>query len=180
VVPLFDSARPRWPTPDRLFLRTVCDYLDTRRLITTEIYVRGPVYRRVYVTVGLQVQAGFYSDVVRQSVTARLYEYLSALPPGGPDGGGWPLRKRLLSRDLEAVATRVPGVEFVRSLLMGVEDAEPIEEYALDGLELPLLDGISVVDGEAEALATVLPGGTTGDPQAETRVVPVPVSRTKC
>ncbi len=180
VVPLFDSARPRWPAPDRLFLRTVCDYLEPRRLITTEVYVRGPVYRRVYVTVGIQAQAGYYIDVVRQSVTARLYEYLSALPPGGPDGGGWPLRKRLLSRDLEAVATRVPGVEFVRSLLMGVESAEPVEDYALAGLELPLLDGVSVVDGEAEPLASVLPGGVAGDPASEGRVVPVPVSRTKC
>jgi len=180
VVPLFDSARPRWPTPDRLFLRTVCNYLDARRLITTEIYVRGPVYRKVYVTVGVQVRAGYYSDVVRQSVTARLYEYLSSLPPGGPDGTGWPLRRRLLDRDLEAVATRVPGVEFVRSLLMGVDSAEPVGEQLLTGLELPLLDGISVVDGEAEPLASVLPGGNTGDPAAETRAVPVPVSRTKC
>jgi hypothetical protein len=178
VVPRFDNIRPRWPTPDRLFLRTVCDYLDARRLITTEIYVRGPVYKRVYVTVGIQVRAGYYTDVVRQSVTARLYEYLSALPPGGPDGTGWPLRKRLLIRDLEAVATRVPGVEFVRSILMGVESAEPVDDYGLTGLELPLLDGIDVADGEAEPLASVLPGGTTGDSSG--RVVPVPVSRTKC
>jgi hypothetical protein len=83
VVPLLDAVRPRWPMPDRLFLRTICDYLEQRRLITTEIYVRGPVYLPVYVTVGVQVQAGYFPDVVRQSVTARLYEYLSALPPGG-------------------------------------------------------------------------------------------------
>jgi hypothetical protein len=177
VIPRFDSLRPRWPAPDRLFLRTVCDYLDTRRLITTEIYVRGPVYRRVYLTVGIQARAGFFIDVVRQNVTARLYEYLSALPPGGPDGTGWPLRKRLLSRDLEAVATRVPGVEFVVSLRMGVESAEPIDDYEVSGLELPLLERISVVEGEAEPLTSLLPGdtGTTSG-----RVVPVPVSRTKC
>lgn len=180
VVPLLDAVRPRWPTPDRLFLRTVCNYLDQRRLITTEVYVRGPAYLPVYLTVGVQVQAGYFPDIVRQSVMARLYEYLSALPPGGPDGAGWPLGKRLLSRDLEAVATRVAGVEFVRSLLMGVGSAEPLTEYAIGGLELPLLDGISVVEGEAEPLTSVLPGGVLGDTAAERRVVPVPVSRSKC
>ena len=126
VVPRFDAARPLWPMPDRLFLRTVCDYLDPRRLVTTEMYVRGPIYRAVYLTVGVQVQAGHFPDVVRQTVRARLYEYLSSLPPGGPDGEGWPLGKRLLPKDLEAVATRVPGVEFVASIQMGVESSEDV------------------------------------------------------
>lgn len=180
VVPLLDAARPRWPAPDRLFLQTICDYLETRRLITTEVYVRGPVYLAVYVTVGLQVQAGYFVDTVKQAVTARLYEYLSALPPGGPDGAGWTLGKRLLRKDLEAVATRVPGVEFVRSLRMGVGTAEEREEYPLAGLELPMLDGVAVVEGEAEPLTNVLPGGIVGDVTAERRFVPVPVTRSKC
>lgn len=180
VVPRFDAVRPRWPAPDRLFLRTICDYLDQRRLITTELYVRGPDYLKVYVTVGIQVQAGYFPDVVRQMVIARLYEYLSALPPGGPDGGGWPLLKRLLRRDLEAVATRVPGVEFVEELKFGVESAEEREEVALTGLQLPLLDGISVVEGPADALSAVLPGGIKADPTTDRNAVPVPVSRSKC
>lgn len=180
VVPLLDAVRPRWPAPDRLFLQTICDYLEPRRLITTEVYVRGPVYLAVYVTVGIQAQAGYFVDVVKQSVTARLYEYLSALPSGGSDGAGWPLGKRLLRKDLEAVATRVPGVEFVRSLRMGVGDAEERDEYAIAGLELPMLEGIAVVEGEAEPLTTVLLGGIVGDAAAERRVVPVPVTRSKC
>jgi predicted phage baseplate assembly protein len=181
VIPLYDAVRPRWPQPDRLFLRTVCDYLDQRRLVTTEIYVRGPEYIPVYVTVGIKVQAGHFPDVVRQDARARLYEYLSALPPGGPDGTGWPLSKRLLRKDLEAVVTRVDGVEFVRSLFMGVRDSSPKEDYLLSGLELPMLSGVDVTEGEAEPLATVVAGGSAAEmPVPDARVVPVPVSRTKC
>ena len=44
VIPLYDQAQPEAPVPDRLFLDTVCQYLDPRRVITTEVHVRGPEY----------------------------------------------------------------------------------------------------------------------------------------
>lgn len=179
VIPRFDPQRPRWPTPDRLFLQTVCDYLAPRRLVTTELYVRGPIYRRVFVTVGVQVRAGHFPDVVKRDVKARLYEYLSALPPGGSDGAGWPLSKRLLRKDLEAVVTRVSGVEYVRGLRMGVESSLEREEFAFGGLELPLLIEPGVVDGEPETLDAVMPGGSAAA-DAPPKVVPVPVIRSKC
>ncbi|MCB0124406.1 MAG: baseplate J/gp47 family protein, partial [Caldilineaceae bacterium] len=129
VLPASDRVRPRWPIPDRLFLRTVCDYIDERRLITTEIYVRGPLYKAVYVTVGIQVREGYFRDVVRQAVDQRLHEYLSALPPGGPEESGWPRNRALLARELEAVVSRVIGVEYVNGLQMGVGDAlEPLQD----------------------------------------------------
>ncbi len=103
------AVRPGWPIPDRLFLRTVCDYVAPRRLVTTEIHVRGPEYISVYISVGIQVREGHFQDVVNRAVDQRLHEYLSALPPGGPDETGWPLNRQLLAKDLEAVVTRVLG-----------------------------------------------------------------------
>jgi predicted phage baseplate assembly protein len=175
VVPAFDSVRPLWPTPNRIFLRKVCDYLDDRRLVTTEIYVRGPVYVPVYLSVGIEVRGGFFRDKVIEAVTNRLNEYLSALPPGGPENQGWPINKRLMKKDLEAVITRVPGVEFVVSMELGVGAALNLEEYSLSGLKLPLLQGLSVREGEAEPLATI---GAAVPP--DTRIVPVPVTKSKC
>jgi predicted phage baseplate assembly protein len=177
VVPSFDSARPRWPTPDRLFLRTVCDHLDVRRLVTTELYVRGPVYLDTYVTIGISTQAGWFPDIVRQAVRDRMYEYLSSLPPGGAAGGGWELGRTILRKDLEAIATRVPGVAFVRSIRLGVTSGEDTESWTLSGLELPVLRNIGVVEGEAEPLSAIIAGGTTGTPA---RQVPVPVDPEAC
>ena len=131
VVPRFDSARPRWPSPDRLFLRTVCDYLDIRRLVTTELYVRGPVYLDTYVTIGIATAAGWFPDLVRQAVRNRMYEYLSSLPPAARRAAAGSSSRTILKKDLEAVATRVPGVAFVRSIRLGVTSGEDVDTYAL-------------------------------------------------
>jgi hypothetical protein len=177
VVPRFDSVRPRWPTPDRQFLGMVCQYLDVRRLVTTELYVRGPVYLDTYLTIGIATQAGWFPDVVRQAVQSRMYEYLSSLPPGGAAGGGWELGRTILKKDLEAVATRVPGVAFVRSIQLGVTSGQDLDAWALNGLELPLLRNIGVVEGEAEPLASVIAGGVAG---TAFRQIPVPVDPEAC
>jgi hypothetical protein len=178
VVPATDTVRPLWPLPNRLFLKTVCDYLDERRLVTTEIYVRGPEYVSVALSVGIEVRAGYFRDQVIQSVRERLQLYLSSLPPGGPDETGWPLNKLLHEKDLEAVVTRVAGVEFVNSMELGVGSELGIEKKLLRGLQLPRLDTLDVREGEAESLESIL--GTKPDTTQEPTVVPVPVTRSKC
>jgi hypothetical protein len=179
VIPRFDSLRPFWPVPDRLFLQRVCDHLRPRRLVTTEVYVRGPVYLPVYVSVGIQVRAGYFEDEVRATVRNILNLYLSAIPPGGPERLGWPLNKRLMRKDLEAVVTRVPGVEFVESLELGVSSPVDIPEFTMSGLQLPVLTGVNVVVGAAEPLASVF-GTQTPPVDTGTRIVPIPVSKAKC
>jgi hypothetical protein len=179
VVPAFDSVRPLWPTPNRIFLRKVCDYLDPRRLVTTEIYVRGPVYVPVYISVGIEVRAGFFRDKVIEAVKKRVNEYLSALPPGGPEGEGWPINKRLMKKDIEAVITRVAGVEFVASMELGAGSTLSVpEDFILTGLSLPLVQSLNVREGEAEPLADII--GAPAEQPPDPRVVPVPVTKSKC
>lgn len=178
VVPLIDALRPWWPTPDRFFLQRVCDYLDPRRLVTTEIYVRGPEYVPVYLSVSVQVRAGSFADVVRTQVTDALRVYLAAIPPGGPDGGGWPLNKHLLARELEAVVDRVPGVDFVNSLEMGVGSPVSVPDQALTGLQLPMIAGLFVTDGTAQPLSSLFGPAQPSGPGIQ--VVPVPVTRSVC
>ena len=179
VVPKTDPVNPLWPTPDRFFLGQICDYLDTRRLVTTELYVRGPEYVPVYVSVGIAVQAGYFPDLVRPAVTAGLQNYLSSLSGYGPTGNGWPLRKNLLDKDLEAAATRIDGVEYVDSLQLGVNNATPITEYDFTGLQLPRLAGLSVVEGTAQPLASVL-GAVVQPAQPGVSTVPVPIVKATC
>jgi len=180
VIPETDAIKPRWPSPDHVFLQQVCDHLDNRRLVTTEIYVRGPVYLSVHLSVGVQIQEGYYRDDVLQAIRVRLEEYLSSLPPGGPEETGWPLGRRLLKKDLEAMVTRVAGVEYVNSMEMGVGSDIGIEEYDLSGLQLPLLATLAIREGEAESLATILSGDSEGPTPPPVQPVPVPVSRSTC
>ena len=68
VWPREDAAHPNAPLPDRNLLRAVCAWLDVRRLVTTELYVIPPTYRKVAVAVGLQVKPGFGVEAVRHWV----------------------------------------------------------------------------------------------------------------
>ena len=44
--------------PDQLFLDTICEYLEPRRLVTTEVFLRGPVYKDLWLSVGIEVVPG--------------------------------------------------------------------------------------------------------------------------
>lgn len=177
AIPRSDAREPLWPVPDRLFLTRVCEHLDSRRLVTTEVFVRGPDYVDVYLSVGIAVRPGHFPDSVRQAVQKRLRDYLSALPPGGPDETGWPLRRRLLRKELEAVVARVAGVDYLDVMQMGVGSLTDAAEHLLAGLELPRIAGLLISLGDTEPLAEAFtPPAATG----ATPVVPVPVSRSIC
>jgi hypothetical protein len=177
VIPARDAQRPLWPLPDRLFLQKVCDWLGPRRLVTTELFVRGPLYVPIYLSIGVEVLPGNFRDVVSQAVISQMQSFLSSLPPGGPDGLGWPLNKQVMSKELEAVADRVQGVDFVDSVLMGFGDnpAIAVDTVVLTNLQLPLLVRVNVVQGQPVPLSQLL-----GAAQAPPSVLPVPVTRSKC
>ena len=73
-------------------------WLDARRLVTTELYVIPPTYRKVAVAVGVQSKPGYGVDAVRRWVELVIRQYLAPLPPFGPAGEGWPLGRRVTAR----------------------------------------------------------------------------------
>ena len=129
VVPDQAIELPDPPVPDRLFLDTVCRWLDPRRLVTTELHVRGPVYVPVWVTIGIETMPGQVRSLVYKRVREAIRAYLSPLVGGVPDpcaddlvGTGWPLGMEVRRQDLEAVAVRVEGVRYVTGIRLGVQN----------------------------------------------------------
>lgn len=184
VWPARDSATPDAPSPTRNQLRSVCQWLDTRRLVTTEVYVIPPRYREIAVAVGLQVRPGFGIDAVRHWVELVLRQYLAPLPPYGPSGQGWPLGKRVHGPELEAAALQVEGVEFLHGLDVARRDGDEDGQgsrwvtgsVALDLDEVPRLTEITVVAG-----ANLIPiGRTPPPPEAPAALAPIPVIREVC
>ena len=116
VWPTRDAEHPNAPMPNRNQLRSVCEWMDARRLVTTELYVLPPVYRPVAVAVGLEVKPGYGIDALRHWVELILRQYLAPLPPYGPSGGGWPLGRTVYGPELEAAALQVDGVKFLEAL----------------------------------------------------------------
>ncbi|MGH8933604.1 MAG: putative baseplate assembly protein [Egibacteraceae bacterium] len=177
VWPTADPLHPDAPVPDAALLRAVCQTLDERRLVTTELYVIPPTYRRVAVSVGLAVRPGYSAIGVRRWVELVLRQYLAPLPPYGPGGTGWPHGHRVHGPELEAAVLQVDGVDFIEDLRVAdLSGASPIQgTVELEWWEVPELAELTVVLGQPPE-----PGsGGVGPPPSPTPV-PVPVPREEC
>lgn len=182
VWPREDRKRPNAPTANRTLLREVCEYLDARRLVTTELYVIPPTYRKIAVAVGLRAKPGYGIEAVRRWTELVLRQYLAPLPPYGPDGHGWPLGRAVYGPELEAAALQVEGVELLEGLSVsswndatGAWNAPTRAPVQLHAWEVSELAEITVVQGQplvpGEALGPVLPTKTP---------VPIPTLKGEC
>jgi hypothetical protein len=188
VIPRFDPAQPDAPRPDRLFVDAICRYLDPRRLVTTEVFVYGPTYQSIRVSVGIKVVGGMSVPQVREAVRQELLDFLSPLafdrttPDGTRHFDAWPLRKSVVDRELLAVASRVKGVMLINNVLIAGDDGVVTNEIPMRGLQLPHA-AVSVVDGDPvgiEQLRGAAAGeGATATPRSGA-FVPVPIIPERC
>jgi hypothetical protein len=196
VWPAQDLKHPNAPSPDRDLLRRVCAWLDARRLVTTELYVIPPTYQPIAVSVGLQAKPGYGIESVRRWVELALRQYLSPLPPFGPEGQGWPLGRAVYGPELEAAALQVDGVMFIECLRMarqasdgswieatadasGGGNCPPRERIVLQSWEVPEVVEMTVVQGDAlapgQAVAPIETGGS-----APLVAIPIPTIPEEC
>jgi predicted phage baseplate assembly protein len=134
VVP--DSDVPN-PTPSEGMIRTVCAYLDQRRLLTTELYVVPPTYHLVRVRA--QVIALGNADLaeVKRSVESALLDYFHPLK-GGEDSAGWAFGGDVFFSLAYRCVLDVTGVRRIEELVIEFDGEEqpfchdvPIEPGAL-------------------------------------------------
>jgi hypothetical protein len=192
VLPKFDPLQPDAPLPDKLFLNTICQYIEPRRLVTTEVFLRGPIYKQIWISAGISVIAGKSIAEVREAVKKELLDFLSPLPASqdeladrqaeGQRTGRWPLRKPVVALELMAVASRVPGVSLVNKVLLAEGTGASTDQIEMQGLQLPRVLGISVTVGEPVAIDELRGTlATSGGGQAQApKVVPVPVIPEEC
>lgn len=198
AIPAEDPGQPDAPRADRLFLNALCRHLDPRRLVTTELVVRGASYKGLWISVGIEAAAGYSVAQVVDDVKRRLREVLA---PVGPAGGaprdtplftprvddparGWPLRTAVASRVLLAETARVSGVVSVADVLLAEGDQPEADVIAMSGLELPRILGISVVVGEPVSIDALRGSertdGEDGSGSGGATVLPVPVVPETC
>lgn len=203
LIPRYDPKQPDAPNADAVFLDAICRYLDPRRLVTTQLILRGPVYKPIWVSVGINVVAGAAVAEVREAVKKSLLDFLAPLrqsqaaqldnqaaflqtPEYAYMQKGWPLRKAVTARELLAVASRVSGVLLLNDVLIADDTKPASQQIAMSGLELPRVAGISVSIGDPMDLDQLRGQGTsstgtgTGTPGTTPKIVPVPIVPEEC
>lgn len=167
VIPRFDALHPAAPEPDRLFLDAICRYIDPRRLVTTEVFLRGPEYVDIWISIGIEVEAGRSVPTVREEVRRTLTRFLAPIDPDAPDWfeerpatladdlaahpqRGWPLGKPVQRLELTAMASRVAGVRLVNGAQVAAGPGSATDSVPITGLQLPRVRAISVGDTAAD------------------------------
>lgn len=190
LVPQYDPHHLLAPQPDRLFLDAVCEYIDSRRLVTTEVFLRGPSYQDIWISVGIEVEGQTSLAVVSQEVKKTLEDFLHPLDRVNAnlrevDQQGWDLNKTVHRLELWAIANRVPGVRLVNGLVLYDKNGTEQEFIEIRGLELPRVRGIAVGAGMTP-LSSQIPGLGTSTPDLDedgtnlSNFVPVPVAPEDC
>jgi predicted phage baseplate assembly protein len=183
VIPArLDTAAP-CPRPDRPTLETVHAWLDERRPLATELYVIGTDYVPLGVSAAVELVDTTQREAVLDAVAAAIRLHLWPLPPGGPDGTGWPLGRAVDDRMIETAIGRVPGVRAVAPVhlfaqragetrwRMVPEDATGRARLPLLRWQLPELAMLAVTDGDT-ASPSLPPATTTGAAGIAVPVVP--------
>lgn len=177
VIPTSDPDNPAAPQPSQAMMSAIGDYLAPRRLATTQLFIRGPVYVPIWVSVAITVVAGASIADVTTNVKTALANFLAPIDPTAPpwyeedltspdsnpyanSSRGWPLQKCVNPLELQAVASRVDNVDLVEPVLVSSNTGQiPIP---MSGIQLPQVVAISVVSGQAPTPIAVLQGATTG------------------
>ncbi|HEX3527313.1 MAG TPA: baseplate J/gp47 family protein [Thermoanaerobaculia bacterium] len=194
LIPVTDPQQPDAPLPRRDFLDAVCRYLDPRRLVTTQIFLRGPDYQGIWISLGIKVAAGFNESQIGEAVKQDILTFLAPTAGGRetlPDdpallfdadgvANGWKLGKPVVALELAAVANRTRGVDFVLGdVLLAREDGTPVASLDLTGLQLPRVLGIRVTNGPAASLDDLRGTKAGGSTQAPA-IVQIPVIPEEC
>jgi len=123
-------------------LRTVCAYLDQRRLLTTEVYVIRPTYRRVLIDA--EVVSIDTADLaeVKKALENTLLIYFHPLV-GGDDGQGWPFGGTIFFSRIYQRLFTVPGVQSIPQLtiMMDGEAAPNCTDKEIGAAELVFSTG---------------------------------------
>jgi predicted phage baseplate assembly protein len=103
------------PRPSAALLDAVARYVGSRRLVTSELRVIGPAYRRVAVQAVLHVACNADPAQVLRSAAARIVAYFDPLS-GGADGSGWPFGRTVYRGEILALLAATSGVQRVTGL----------------------------------------------------------------
>lgn len=123
VVP---DSKDSKPMPSESTIKAVCEHLNKRRLLTSEVYVLPPTYVKIKVEAKIIAKADSDSATVENELEENLNDFFHPLC-GGLDGEGWPFGGDIYYSDVYKIAIDTEGVERVESLSIYRDDVKQDE-----------------------------------------------------
>lgn len=93
------------------------NFLDPRRLLTTQHHVVEPEYVSVSITTTLRLQEGISAVGVRHEAIATVQGFFDP-HGGGADGRGYPFGRNVYLSEVYELLDRIPGVDYVETLTL--------------------------------------------------------------
>lgn len=123
---LFEDAFVATPEPDPGALSAARVRLESARLVTHEVCVRSPIYRRATIRIEMRADPSD-ADALRRRLSDGLRDFLDPLI-GGDDATGWPFGEPLRQSALLRVAQRIAGADGdVSAVAIGLDGAPATE-----------------------------------------------------
>ncbi|MBR0820223.1 putative baseplate assembly protein [Bradyrhizobium liaoningense] len=113
-------GRPFMPMPSEGLLRTVCSYLDARRLLTSEVFVVAPSYQEIRITADIVAEDDADTAGVREQAEAAIAAYFDPII-GGDEGDGWGFGETVRYSKVYQRIFSVEGVDSIERLVITVD-----------------------------------------------------------
>ena len=147
--------------PSPAILGTVQNYLDRRRLLTTEVFVKMPEYIPVSVKADVMPLSGQDPTTILKRVQQRIREFLDPFI-GGDDGAGWPFGRSVYLSEIYNLIDGVNGVDYVDAVFQKKGNGD----WICGDVDIPVLGlvyadavGINILDRSKPGRVIKLSGG---------------------
>jgi hypothetical protein len=119
---------PQYSDDNPTLRAALWNFLDQRRLLTTQHHVVEPEYVPVVLEATLRLVAGASSDQVQHQAIAIVNQFFDPRT-GGKDGQGWPFGRNVYPSEVYELLDHIPGVDFVGTLKL--QNTSPAPEIPL-------------------------------------------------
>jgi len=130
------EAFPDAPPPEvsEGFRKTVLSHLESRRLVTTNIHVRGPQYVEVNVRGHVFLKKRASEAQVRDNIDRVLREFLDPVFGGPEKGQGWLFGRSVFTSEVSQQLAKIPGVDYITGVALNDKQVGEALSLPYDGL----------------------------------------------
>ena len=115
---------------DTELLQKVREYLEPRRLLTTQVHIVSPRYVSFGIQLTLVLKPDMYEDPARSAAIQALQEFYDPLT-GGENGEGWLFGRSAYVSELYQLLDTLPGIDYV-TRSMDPQTNQPLDEFTAD------------------------------------------------